>query len=232
MLFPRNRSEAYYRDLYETVEVLPEAKGLLETTCDRIQVNKANYVAAVLGTAIPWEFPALLHCLEADNLGACQFFDGKKWSESTIVWPNQKIGPWPSWQAAAHAALHGEVKGFPNFAGMTDWDPYRILCRAECWNGTGYASMGKNSPYIFGLTNHGVGVGKYTIGGKYDPTAKTADIGCAALLKELRRRQAVAATPTPAPNETITVRAVSVDWLLQVKKTVDELCEQFKGVKP
>jgi len=238
MLFPRNRSEQYYRDLYETVQVIPGKEQLLKGTCDLIEAGRKDYEVAVKGTAVPWEFVGLIHCLEADCDFDKQLFNGGRWDKTTVVWPNRTVGPWTSWQNAVKAMLHGGmaayggVPGFPYFAGMTDWEPYRLLCRAECWNGTGYASMNKNSPYIWGLTNHGVGVGKYTSDGKYDPTAKTADIGCAALLKELRRRQAVAATPTPAPTVETKYANVSLEWLTQVKKTVDELCEQFKGVKP
>ena len=233
MDFPRNRSQQYYEDLYATVQVIPGKEQLLKETCDRIENRRRDYEIAVNNTAIPWEFPALLHCLEADNNMLCQFFDGDNWKDQITVWPNQKIGPWPSWQAAAHAALHGEVKGFPLFAAMTDWAPYRILCRAEQWNGTGYASMNKNSPYIWGLTNHGVGSGKYIVKNGntiYDPTFETADLGVAPLLKELRRRQALAATLTPAPAKQRLV-SVNADTLDAIEKAIAGLVEQFKGVR-
>lgn len=232
MLFPRNRSEQYYRDLYETVDVIPEAKELLQISCNKIMLHKADYVKAVEGTVIPWEFPACLHMLEADCDMTRQFFNGYTIRLATRVWPNQNIGPWPDWQASAHAALHGEVKGFPNFAGMTDWDEYRILCRAECWNGTGYATMNKPSPYIWGMTNHGVGTGKYTADGKYNENATTNQIGIGALLKELRRRQAVAATAPPAQKPAARIVAtVDLDKYAEVEKMIADLVAAFKGLK-
>ena len=230
MLFPRNRSEQWYRDAYEKAEVLPEAQGLLQTTCDRIMLHKAEYELAVKDTAIPWEFPALLHCLEADNDMRCQFFNGAAWYLKITVWPKQTVGPWKNWQEAAHDALYGEVKGFPMFSGMEDWDYPRLFCRAECWNGPGYANMNLPSQYLLGLTNICVGVGKYVADGKYDPKAQTSDIGVIPLYKELQRRKALAATPAPAPKAQTGIY-VSDDRMAAIEKAIADLVAAFKAVK-
>ena len=230
MDFPRNRSQQYYEDLYATVQVLPGKEQLLKETCDLIESGRKEYEATVFNTRVPWEFVGCIHCLEGDCDFDKQLFNGGRIDKATSVWPNRIIGPWRTWAESAKDMLFGRVAGFPYFAAMTDWAPYRILCRAEQWNGTGYASMNKNSPYIWGLTNHGVGSGKYTADGKYDPAAQTADLGVAPLLKELRRRQSLSATPTPAPS---TQRLVSVkaDTLDAIEKAIAGLVEQFKGVR-
>ena len=53
MDFPRNRSQAYYEDLYATVQVIPGKEQLLKETCDRIDSRYSEYSFAVKGTAIP-----------------------------------------------------------------------------------------------------------------------------------------------------------------------------------
>lgn len=237
MLFPRNRSEAYYKKVYDDFIVLDSFKAAVEHWADVIERHRERYRALVSGTAIPWEFPGILHCLEADCDFARQLYNGASWARSTVVWPKQTIGPWPSWEDAAWHALSGKTPGFPNFAGMQDWADWRMLCRAEQWNGTGYANRNVHSPYLLGGTNYCVNSGKFTADGQYDPKAETKDPGFAVLLKELRLCEGLRdrmQTPQKASAPAVTASApqgkriiVPVD--IQVMEKVSDLCDELRA---
>jgi hypothetical protein len=62
-----------------------------------------------------------------------------------------------------------------------DWSIGGTLTMLEQYNGLGYASRGRPSPYIWSGTDQYVS-GKYVRDGVYDPSAVDQQLGCAGLL--------------------------------------------------
>jgi hypothetical protein len=69
----------------------------------------------------------------------------------------------------------------PFAARNKDWSIGGTLTKLEEYNGLGYASRGRPSPYIWSGTNQ-YASGKYVRDGVYDPNAVDSQLGCAGLL--------------------------------------------------
>jgi hypothetical protein len=87
-------------------------------------------------------------------------------------------GPFRSWEEAAIDAL---VNCAPYAARNRDWSIGGALTILEEYNGLGYASRGRPSPYIWSGTDQYIS-GKYVRDGVYDPDAVDSQLGCAGLL--------------------------------------------------
>jgi hypothetical protein len=87
-------------------------------------------------------------------------------------------GPFKSWEEAAVDAL---VNCRPCAARNRDWSIGGTLTRLEEYNGLGYASRGRPSPYVWSGTDQYTS-GKYIRDGVYDPGAVDKQLGCAGLL--------------------------------------------------
>jgi hypothetical protein len=90
-------------------------------------------------------------------------------------------GPFRSWEDSAVDAL---VNCAPYAARNKDWSVGGVLALLEQYNGLGYASRGKPSPYIWAGTDQYVS-GKYVRDGFYDPNAVDRQLGCAGMLKAM-----------------------------------------------
>jgi len=102
---------------------------------------------------------------------------GDPWNRASIHVPRHR-GPFPSWEAAAEDAL---VICPPHAAHWPFWSIGGALTLLEQYNGLGYASMGRPSPYVWASTDR-YHSGKYIADGHYDPNAIDHQLGCAALL--------------------------------------------------
>jgi hypothetical protein len=69
----------------------------------------------------------------------------------------------------------------PTPPAIKDWSIGGTLTMLEEYNGLGYASRGRPSPYIWSGTDQYVS-GKYVRDGVYDPNAVDQQLGCAGLL--------------------------------------------------
>jgi lysozyme family protein len=69
-------------------------------------------------------------------------------------------------------------------ARWTDWSIGGLLTLLEEYNGLGYASMGRPSPYVWASTDQ-YHSGKYIADGHYDPNAIDHQLGCGALLARM-----------------------------------------------
>jgi hypothetical protein len=87
-------------------------------------------------------------------------------------------GPFRSWEEAAIDAL---VECAPRAARNKDWSIGGALTKLEEYNGLGYASRGKPSPYLWSGTDQ-YKSGKYVRDGVYDPNTVDSQLGCAGLL--------------------------------------------------
>ncbi len=138
---------------------------------------KARYRAVEKLTGVPWWFIAVTHEREASQSWAGSLAQGDPWNQVSTHVPAGR-GPFKSWEDAAVDAL---VNCGPFAARNKDWSIGGTLAKLEEYNGLGYASRGRPSPYIWSGTDQYVS-GKYVRDGVYDPDVVDQQLGCAGLL--------------------------------------------------
>jgi lysozyme family protein len=138
---------------------------------------KARYQAVSAKTGVPWPFIAVAHERESSQDWTGSLAQGDPWNRVSVHVPAGR-GPFKSWEDAAVDAL---VNCAPHAAKNTDWSIGGTLTMLEQYNGLGYASRGRASPYIWSGTDQYVS-GKYVRDGVYDPSAVDQQLGCAGLL--------------------------------------------------
>ena len=177
----RSTSIRYYRQLFRSVEILPDWGLRVRSVLERIRGQQDRYERALKPFGdLPWEMLALVHALEADCDPDRQVLNGERWDETTTRTP-EGYGPWPSWEAAAADAI---VRN--KWHRRSAWSPAWILKRLEQFNGLGYAQRGVHSPYLWSGTQHGVRTGKFVADGVYDANAVSEQVGAGALLWAMR----------------------------------------------
>lgn len=138
---------------------------------------KARYQAVSKQTGVPWPFIAVAHERESSQDWASSLAQGDRWDQVSQHVPKGR-GPFKSWEEAAVDAL---VNCAPHAASNKDWSIGGTLTMLEQYNGLGYASRGRPSPYIWSGTDQYVS-GKYIRDGVYDAAAVDVQPGCAGLL--------------------------------------------------
>lgn len=181
------RPVAAYDTLVSNMHILPE-------WVEKINAAKAKIIeakSAYDGFLIPWEILAVIHMREAGNDFRRQILNGEPWAQTTKLVP-AGIGPFDSWKDSTWYAIvhHGLV-------GLIGEPTNVILQFLETWNGWGYFSRGKQSPYLWSGSNMGLGVGKYVKDCKdgYDLTAVDQQIGAAVMYLALTSEVAIATNP-------------------------------------
>lgn len=181
----RDSSPAYYEDLWRTMRVLPGWQGQVDDQADFAVRNRARYEAVEAKTGVPWPAVAAIHRLEGGASWATCLHNGQRWDRRTTLVPAGR-GPWGSWEEAAVDAL-----GRHDPAG---WTIGATLGYFEQYNGWGYRSKGRHSPYLWSGSLHGVGVGKtlrkYVGDSKYSPSAVSKQVGAALILRAIADRGA------------------------------------------
>lgn len=183
----RGASLGYYRDLYDSIDILPEKRGQVVREAKRVISGRKFYMEAQKKTGVPWVFPGCIHEMECDSNFQRQILNGEKWNRVTVIEPTGR-GPWPNWIAAAEYALKNkrrEDKTWVPLDEITDWTIPNLLLQWERWNGGGYRRRGKHSPYLFAGSQHAEGSGYFTSDHGYDAAAKSQQIGAAVLLREI-----------------------------------------------
>lgn len=173
----KNRGD--YLELYNTFKILPKYKNWLALYVKESILNWHHYIQVEQKTNVPWQIIAALHANECAFDLEKQILNGEKWNKKTRKVP-KNLGPFKNWIDSAVFALDYVN---PHFSGNISIA--YVLAFLESWNGWGYRSKGVNSPYLWALTNHGIGVGKFVRDGIYDPNAESKQLGAAALIKEL-----------------------------------------------
>ena len=138
---------------------------------------KARYQAVSGKTGVPWAFIAVAHERESSQNWNGSLAQGDPWNKVSTHVPAGR-GPFKSWEDAAIDAL---VNCSPFAARNKDWSVGGTLTMLEQYNGLGYASRGRPSPYIWSGTDQYVS-GKYVRDGVYDQNAVDQQLGCAGLL--------------------------------------------------
>jgi lysozyme family protein len=162
---------------------------------------KARYLFASAKTGVPWWFIAVIHERECSQDWTGSLAQGDPWNRTSVHVPAGR-GPFRSWEEAAVDAV---LNCAPYAARNKDWSIGGTLTKLEEYNGLGYASRGKPSPYIWSGTDQYIS-GKYVRDGVYDPDAVDSQLGCAGLLMAMMAVDpsitftGVTVTPaTPAP---------------------------------
>jgi lysozyme family protein len=138
---------------------------------------KSRYQSVAAKTGVPWAVIAVIHERESSQDWSRSLAQGDPWNRVSVHVPAGR-GPFASWEDAAIDAL---VNCAPYAARNKDWSVGGTLTKLEAYNGLGYASRGRPSPYIWSGTDQYVS-GKYVRDGVYDPDAVDSQLGCAGLL--------------------------------------------------
>ncbi len=138
---------------------------------------KSAYQAVSAKTGVPWAAIAVIHQRECSQDWMRSLAQGDPWNRVSVHVPAGR-GPFKSWDEAAIDAL---VNCAPYAARNKDWSIGGTLTKLEEYNGLGYASRGRPSPYIWSGTDQ-YSCGKYVRDGVYDPEAVDSQPGCAGLL--------------------------------------------------
>lgn len=142
--------------------------------------SKARYQAVEKRTGVPWPVIAVIHERESSQNWGRSLAQGDPWNRVSVNVPRGR-GPFNSWEEAAIDAL---VNCHPFLARKKDWSIGETLVNLELYNGAGYASKGRPSPYLWAGTDQYTS-GKYIADGKYDPNHVDRQPGCANLLKAM-----------------------------------------------
>lgn len=169
--------------------------------------SKARYQAVEKRTGVPWPVIAVIHERESSQNWGRSLAQGDPWNRVSVNVPRGR-GPFNSWEEAAIDAL---VNCHPFLARKKDWSLGATLVNLELYNGAGYASRGRPSPYLWAGTDQYIS-GKYVRDGIYDPSHVDRQPGCANLLKAMMAidptitftgvKITPAAQPKPKPSTT------------------------------
>lgn len=175
-----------YAARWAAMTINPSARAEVELTAARLLALRPNYSAVSTATGVPWEFIAILHCLECDSDFNLHLHNGDPLAARTVHVPKGRPltpPPW-TWQESAIDALQCQ-----GFNGVRDWTiPTGMLYRFEIYNGLGYYKRGVPSPYLWSGSNQ-YRKGKYAADGVYDPELVSGQIGAAVLLYALRNKE-------------------------------------------
>ena len=143
---------------------------------------KKRYQAVEVKTGVPWFVIAVIHMRESSQSWTRSLAQGDPIDRVSVHVPAGR-GPFNSWEDAAIDAL---VNCHPYLAKKKNWSLGPALANLEAYNGLGYASKGRPSPYMWAGTDQ-YSSGKYVKDGVYDANHVDTQPGCAALIKEMMR---------------------------------------------
>jgi len=170
------------RRLWESMTIPGAWYPTLEAAAKRIHQHRAVYeaVAKAVNPGMPWWFVGLIHMRESTFNFSRHLHNGDPLTARTVRVPagHPKAGKPPfAWNESAIDAL-------TRFRRVVDWSLPNMLDQLERFNGLGYRNYQKKaSPYLWNMSNHGYGLGKYVADGKYDPRAVDKQPGVASVLR-------------------------------------------------
>lgn len=143
----------------------------------RLVSSKTRYQIVASATGVPWFVIAVIHMRESSQDWSRSLAQGDPFNRVSTHVPAGR-GPFRSWEEAAIDAL---VACPPYLGRNRDWSLGQMLAKLEAYNGLGYASKGRPSPYLWAGTNQYVS-GKYVRDGIYDANTVDTQPGCAGLI--------------------------------------------------
>lgn len=179
---PLSDYEKLYND--STLTNLTEANKYAQKIID----NKAKYQKIEKSTNVPWYVIGLIHYRESGLNFDKHLHNGDSLSGPTTNVPSGRPTTEKrrfTFEESSIDALNQNGFSKSNFSSVSS-----ILQVLEGYNGLGYYKQGYQSPYIWAGTNQYIS-GKYVRDGVYDPNAKDAQLGVAAILKALQAKNAI-----------------------------------------
>ena len=131
---------------------------------------------------VPWAMVGIIHAMECGFNFACHLHNGDPLTARTTHVPAgrpQDGEPPFSWEKSAADALDGE-----GLKANTDWSVPRMLYLLEKYNGFGYRSISRPTPYLWSFSNL-YEKGKYVADGTFDAETVSKQCGAAVMLKTL-----------------------------------------------
>jgi lysozyme family protein len=156
----------------------------------RILLHKGRYQKVADESGVPWVVIAAIHNMESSGSFREHLHCGGTLKARTRWVPKGRplIGEPPfSWEFSAKDALSYDGMGAKRWGYLFDF-----LWAVECYNGTGYWRYHRGTPtqYLYAATNQ-ERPGKYVSDGKWSSTARSKQIGCAAVWRRLEAKKAV-----------------------------------------
>lgn len=165
-------------------EVPARHRPQVDKVVRRILLHRARYVAVDHQTGVPWYVIAVLHNMESSGSFRHHLHEGSPLSGRTRWVPRgrPKSGSPPfTWEVSARDALGYDGMGAKRWAYLFD-----TIWAIECYNGTGYWRYHRSvpTPYLYAKTSIERS-GKYVADGRWSSTARSKQVGCAAVFKRL-----------------------------------------------
>ena len=179
-------SNPNYKELFRTMIINSDRKSEAERCSDIIIKNRSRYEFVEKSTKVPWYVVGIIHYLESGFSFNKHLHNGDPLTSRTKNYPpNRPVNGNPpfTWEESAIDALN--MKKRPSV-----WNIETTLEYLEKYNGLGYRKKGIYSPYLWSATNHYV-KGKYVSDGRFNPDAVSKQIGGAAILLILIKRDIV-----------------------------------------
>lgn len=166
----RKRDRVYYRKMFRTCQPLEESRKPIHQAFTKLLSHWSIYreTARIGNTHVA--FVGLVAHMECGSSLKRILPDGREYSGEENHWPFDAAIAIEEWLAQERV----------------DWlDIPSVLKQLERFNGLGYARRGVHSPYLWSGSRHGVGTGKFTRDGEYDPEAVSKQIGAGVVLHEM-----------------------------------------------
>ena len=172
---------------WDEAKIRASQKRKVSSTVDRIMRSETRYKKVDAKTAVPWYIIASLHNMESTGNFRRHLHEGSSLSGRTRWVPKGRpktSKPPFTWEYSAIDALNHDEMGSVDWGQLDD-----MLYACECYNGTGYLRYHQStpSPYLWATTTIEK-PGKYVSDGKWSSTARSKQVGVAAILKEMESR--------------------------------------------
>ena len=221
-----------YQNLFDTCEIRPDRKTLVEPLVTTLVANKNRYEAVADQVDVPWYIIGVIHSLESTQNFKTHLHNGDLLTARTVSDPagRPSIGSPPfKWEDSAQDALVFEL-----FDRVQDWTLPSTLFHLERFNGFGSRSKGINTPYLWSFSKHYI-KGKFTSDHKFNPDAISEQCGAAILLRRLVDNDAIDIPPSVQPSTTAEItaagEAVSVSTRKSIQATrLQKLLNRFPGI--
>lgn len=193
LLTPAHGQSALQLQRWDAAMVSPRRAHEVTRICQRIETARSRYQAVQRETSVPWHVIAGLHNMEASGSFKCHLHEGSPLTARTRYIPKgrPKTGTPPfTWEESATDALR-----YDHMDSVAWSDLAAALYACERYNGTGYLRHHPETPtpYLWAGTSIERS-GKYVADGVWSSTARSSQIGIAAIWKELIIRKTLTLT--------------------------------------
>jgi len=161
--------------------------SLINQLVDRIAAAKDRYETVQANTGVPWFVVGILHQLEV-NGSFSTHLNGDSLSARTVHVPvgRPSTGQPPfEWVDSATDLLKDIFRGARDFGTVGN-----VIYEFERYNGFGYRRRNVRSPFVWACTDQYIS-GRYVSDAIFDPNAKIAQCGVAAILRVLMDRKLI-----------------------------------------